>query len=335
MTIESLLEVAKDRFWLRTFIFLICIPSGGAVLAEVFGVARLHDVFWYLAIPGYVVLTLIWFLNRNGKNAEISDSIAIGAVSGFIGVIAYDVARIPFVMFGYRIFAQNSSYGLWILDADTSTRFSEVAGWIYHFANGTLFGVMYSIFMRNRHWGWAIAWAFLLETIALTSPYGHIYQITQSLLLTSVAYYGHVAYGLPIGFMTRGFDRTTQTLRDLSLFYRIVGLVLLASAVIGPLFNPASISADRAAVKGQFQVVGDHMTPAWQHLRSTGSVTVRNSCDAPRTILLDAKPALNLAPCATGVLALTKPGVRLLAIPRGNQRTRSSFVLVDPVSETP
>jgi hypothetical protein len=78
------------------------------------------------------------------------------------------------------------------------------------------------------------------------------------------------------------------------------------------------------------------MSPSWQHLRRPGAVTVQNSCDGGRTILLNGKPVLQLAPCASGVVALPQPGVNLLAIPRADHgRTRSSFVLVDPVSQSP
>lgn len=328
-------DVLRDRFLLRALVFLACIPSGGAVLAEVFGAATLHNVVWYAAVPCYVLVAAVWLMGRKGRFGDISDAIAIGLVSGFLGVIAYDVARIPFIFAGYRIFAQNSSYGLWILNADYATRFSELAGWFYHFANGMLFGVMYTIWMRDRLWLWAVAWAFLLETIALVSPYGHIYRITQSVLLTSVAYYGHIAYGAPLGLMTRRFEGSANALKTLSPVYRITAAVLLAAAILGPLVSPGNIARDARAKAGLFEVEGERLTPYWQHLRQVGSVNIKNNCSAPAAILLDAKPALNLAPCEQAALPLTTPGVHLVALAPKGLRTKSSFVLVDPVSKAP
>ena len=328
-------DVVRDRFWLRAFIFLICIPSGGAVLTEVYGLVPMHDVVWYGAVPAYLILIGIWAFNRKGPLTEISDAIAIGAIGGFLGVVAYDIARIPFVVAGYRIFAQNSSYGVWILDADYSTRFSLVAGWIFHFANGTLFGVMYSIFMRGRHWGWAIVWAFLLETIALFSPYGNIYHITASVLLMVVAYYGHVAYALPLGFMTQRWEASARWLREVSPVYKIIALVALIAAIVGPMVAPGSIAADARAEKGVFVIEGDRLTPSWQRLRQVGSVTVRNSCDRDVVILLAGEPALSLARCQEGVLSIPTPGIHLVALPAEGLRTRSSFILVEPVSAAP
>lgn len=66
-------DVVRDRFWLRAFIFLICIPSGGAVLTEVYGLVPMHDVVWFGAVPAYLILFGIWALNRKGPLSEISD----------------------------------------------------------------------------------------------------------------------------------------------------------------------------------------------------------------------------------------------------------------------
>ncbi len=334
MIVRPFREVLRDRFWLRVLIFLICIPSGGAVLTEVYGLVSLHDMVWYGAVPSYVILFLIWIVNRKGPLSEISDAIAIGVVGGFLGAVAYDIARIPFIFAGYRIFAQMGSYGVWILGADHSTRFTELTGWIYHFANGVLFGVMYSIFMRGRHWGWAIAWAFLLETIALVSPYGRIYHITANSLLVVVAYYGHVAYALPLGFMTQRWERSAVALRNLSPVYGVVIAVMLAAGLVGPVVAPDAVAVDAQAQTGVFQVRGERLIPNWQRLDGPGTLTIRNDA-TPKTILLAGKPALQLAANEEAVLVVPTPGIHLVAVAGEGLRTHSSFVLVDPVSATP
>lgn len=327
--------VPQDHLYTRMAIFLICISSGGAVLAEVYGVASLHDVFWYGAVPTYVVLLILWTVHLGNARSDISDAIALGAVGGFLGTIAYDLARIPFVLAGYRIFAQNSSYGLWILDADYSTRFSLVAGWIYHFANGTVFGVMYAAFMRGRHWIWAVAWAFLLETIALISPYGHIYHITESAFLTVVAYYGHVAYALPLGMLVRSWSTAAQALRSVSPVYKITVPLIVAAAIAGPIIAPDHVKADTEARRSIFVIVGDHLEPSWQRLPGPGSVQVHNNCEGEATILLDAAPVAQIQPCGWGTVMVRTPGIHLISIPATGLRTRSSFILVEPVSATP
>ena len=114
----------------RLLLFLACLPSGGAVLAEVYGVASLHDVVWFAAVPGYLILVGAEFYARRAGNAWLADALVIGSLGGFVGTIGYDVMRIPFVLAGQNVYMPNSTYGLWILDAAASSRFTETAGWI-------------------------------------------------------------------------------------------------------------------------------------------------------------------------------------------------------------
>ena len=131
----------------------------------------------------------------------ISQTLVIGALGGFLGTAAYDALGLPSVLSGMRVFIPNDTYGLWILDASTSSRFTTTAGWLFHFANGMMFGIMYALFMRRRHWAFAVAWAVLLETIALISPYGEMYHLAGNPTLVAEAYFEHLGYGLPLGFM--------------------------------------------------------------------------------------------------------------------------------------
>ncbi|MFQ5709506.1 MAG: hypothetical protein ACE5HO_18775, partial [bacterium] len=82
-----------------------------------------------------------------------------------------------------------------------SSRFTDVIGWTYHFSNGITFGIMYALFMRKRHWLWAIVWAFILETIAVLSPFANIFALVGDYYKLGVAYMGYVAYGLPLGWL--------------------------------------------------------------------------------------------------------------------------------------
>ena len=47
----------------RIGLFLACLPSGSAVLTEVYGVLSLRDCFWFLAVPGYLVLAATWWFS--------------------------------------------------------------------------------------------------------------------------------------------------------------------------------------------------------------------------------------------------------------------------------
>jgi hypothetical protein len=321
----------------RCMLLLACVPSGGAVLAESYGIASLHDVFWFFAVPGYLILVGAWLVTWRSKHPTarpIADALAIGSVGGFLATIAYDLARMPFVLAGFRLFATNSTYGLWILDASMSSRFTEAAGWFYHFANGTTFGIMYALFMRGRHWAFGVAYAFLLETIAFVSPYGRIYHVVGNPLLMTIAYYGHFAYGLPLGFMVQHWDATIRYLRGIPMPIYGAAAVVLASAVVGPLYSPVERDVDARARAGVFAVDDDRLLPAWQRLPGPGQITIRNSCAGARTVVVDNVRTLPLAPCEEGILDLSVAGIHQLYIQKEG-RTMSSYVLVDPVAAAP
>ncbi|MFQ5709505.1 MAG: hypothetical protein ACE5HO_18770 [bacterium] len=46
----------KDSFWLRAICFVACIPSGGALLAKVYGLTSMEVAALVVALPGCVGL---------------------------------------------------------------------------------------------------------------------------------------------------------------------------------------------------------------------------------------------------------------------------------------
>lgn len=322
------------EFSARFGLFLACLPSGSAVLTEVYGVMSLRDCFFFLAVPGYVVLIATWWFGRNAREAwvrNLADAVAIGAIGGFLGTVAYDVVRIPFVMSGIRVYVPNSTYGLWIVDADQSTRLSETIGWFYHFANGTVFGIMYALYMRNRHWIFAVVWACLLETIALLSPYAIVYQLAGKPWIIAIAYFGHVAYGLPLGFMTQHWTATADYLRRMPPIGRIASGVILLSAFFGSLTLPRQITEEGRAAN-TFVIEGGSVAPDWLRLRKAGTIVLKNTCGGPSTVVLNGTELPPLAPCEQREVRIGEPGIAQLYARSANFRSHSSFVLVDPVA---
>ncbi len=325
------MKVPQD-FAARLFLFLACLPSGSAVLAEVYGVASLHDVVWYAAVPGYLTLIGAWFYARRIRNASLADALLIGSLGGFLGTIGYDVARIPFVLAGQNVYMPNSTYGLWILNAAASSRFTETVGWSYHFANGITFGIMYALFMRGRHWAFGVVWAFVLETIALLSPYGSIYHLAGSPLRIGIAYYGHVGYGLPLGLMVARWGATSRILRSLPTVVRLVAIVIPLAAVTGSLTSVSAQLVDAGAENGRFVVEDARLTPGFLRPLGPREVALQNTCNAHSEIVMDATQNISLAPCQRLRLTNLQPGIHQLFVRSSNYRSHSSYILVDPVA---
>ena len=323
-----------SNFTARIVLFLACILSGGAVLAEAYGIASLHDVVWFAAGPSYIALLLVWLYTRRSKHAmirAISETLVIGALGGFLGTAAYDVVGIPFALGGMGVFIPNDIYGLWILDASTSSRFTKTVGWLYHFANGMTLGIMYALFMRGRHWAFAVAWAFLLETIARISPYGVIFHLAGTSMLVPVVYFRQLGYGLPLGFMVMRWDVCIDYMNNLPRSIQFALPASLAVEVIAFLISPSARFADQRAQPRTFVIEDERLLPDWLRLSVPGAITLLNTCSESRVVVIDTVTILSLAPCEEREVELYQAGIHQLFVRTETHSSRSSFVLVEPV----
>ncbi|MBX9568390.1 MAG: hypothetical protein K2X77_05815 [Candidatus Obscuribacterales bacterium] len=310
--------------------FVLSMPSAGSLLTKVYGLLQMNVGVLYVAVPSsLVVLGLYFYCKRAGKE-PFADLLFTGAFAGLIGTFAYDVSRVPFHLFGQRIFAPISAYGVWIADANMSSRFTEVIGWSYHFWNGIMFGVMYAMFMTNRAWWWAVIWGCLLETIAFVSPFGRIFGLWGNPLAIGIAYLGHVAYGIPLGMMIQKWEAVHGWMVKQPKAFVLFSCVFGVLALINPILLPENQQRDAQAKPGEFHVFGDRLNPDWQRISAPGKIVVRNDREAEVFIVkgksaeqpLSAKSSLELSFDHTGVIPV---GLK------GEIRTRNSFVISEPV----
>jgi hypothetical protein len=294
----------------------------------------------FIFIPCAVFLIGVWIWSgRNGRE-YLHRALVIGFWGGLLGTLAYDAVRIPFlVLLGQRVFAPISVYGVWALDADISSRLTEVLGWGYHFSNGITFGVMYALFMRRRHWLWAILWAFLLETIAILSPFSQIFNLTGNYSAIGIAYLGHIAYGLPLGWLVYKWDETWDWRKRKPVLLRWAGpgmaFLMMAFVVFSPLGRPTWIARESRAEVDTLIVEGERLNPDWVRIERGGMVLVRNG-ESRDVVVVDKSRGANL-PLSAGAedsMLFTDTGIYQIFVETEGQ-TRSSFVIVEPVEDLP
>jgi hypothetical protein len=321
----------KKTLGLRIFCFLACIPSGGALLGKVYGLASLRLATLAVALPCCVALVVVWVWARRSEK-QLAARLEIGFVGGLLGSIAYDLIRIPFHMTGQRIFAPISAFGVWLAEADMSSRFTEVLGWAYHYSNGITFGIMFTLFMKRRHWGWAILWAFVLETIAVLSPFGRIFSLQGNYYAIGIAYLGHVAYGLPLGWLAYKWGQTREQLAGM-VWQKSLLLVLFAGVNAWPLVSPESTKQDARAVKGEFRVEGRRLNPDWLRIRRGQEICVYNpGAEAVSVREKKSNVTTQVAGGQKEVFVFRETGVYQMFVETDRQ-TQSSFVMVEPVEE--
>lgn len=318
---------------LRLLCFLACVTSIGALLAKVYGIASMQTGALVVALPCTISMVGVWAWARKLDGRVLADALRIGFVGGLVATIAYDVARLPFHLIGQRVFAPISAYGVWLLDADSSSRFSEVVGWCYHFWNGASFGIMYALYMKGRHWGWAIVWACFLETVALLSPFGRVFSLSGNYYAIGIAYLGHVAYGIPLGKLVQYWERTQAHLTAQPGWCKWVIVMVVLLAAVGPMIAPENASQDARVVKGVFRIEGRRLNPDWLRILRGQEIAVRNpEAVGARVRVKQSNVELEVAASEKKSLVFSSAGIYQVFV-ESQSRSRSSFVIVEPVEE--
>jgi hypothetical protein len=313
--------------------FLFCLPSGAALLAKVYGLASMRVVTLWIALPCCIGLFAIWIWSRRERTQELETALTIGFVGGLLGTIGYDLSRIPFSLLGQRVFAPISAYGIWILEGGASSRFTDLSGWTYHFANGILFGIMYALFMRRRHWAWAVLWALMLETIAVVSPFARIFYLRGNYQALGIAYLGHVAYGLPPGLLVQKWNQSRVRLTAVPASSKWMMLILTVAIAGWLVLNPASISKDARVAKGEFRVEGRQLNPDWLRIESNGQIQVYNPGPDPVSVRVKQNNVTTrIASGQKAAILLPLPGIYQIFV-ESDKQTQSSFVMVEPVEK--
>ena len=316
--------------WLRCLAFLACIPSGGALLLKVWGVtSMLTGGLIFLACLPVFPLVYRWACRHD---ASLARAFRVGCWGGLIGTLGYDIVRVPFHLWGVRVFAPIQAYGVWLVDADRSSGWTDAVGWLYHFSNGVTFGLMYALVMGGRHWGWGVLWGLALESIVLSTPFARIFHLQGNTGAIAIAYFAHLFYGFPLGYLVARWEETDLRLSEMAGSVKLGGGVLLLA------FLFAGVPGDHQARDLQPQtlrVQGIRLVPTWVRLRAVGSVRLTNPGTEPVTVVQPSgKRELELAGGQTAEWSFEQPGIYQCYV-RSRGRSVSSFIMVEPVERCP
>ena len=310
-------------FW-RCLCFLACIPSGGAVLLKVWGVASMAStgLVFLLCLP---ILGLGYFLRP-----ELRQALRLGFWGGLLGTVAYDVVRIPFHLVGFRVFAPIETYGVWLLEAPMSSAWSEALGWLYHFSNGITFGLMYALWMGGRHWAWGLLWGVALESIVYSTPFAEIFHLRHNTPALAIAYGAHLAYGFPLGYLVARWQQADERLAEA----RWPGVVLLCATVLFCCAGiPRGLDRDRRALPGHWKVEGIQLNPRWLRITAPGAIEVENSGEEPVTLIQPSgKLQLKVPAGSTRRWSFERTGIYQVYV-QTEGRSKSSFLIVEPVEQ--
>lgn len=245
-------------------------------------------VLWGAFVGAPVIAGVVVFggwLPRSGRWPGTRAAIVAGALGGFVGTLGYDFFRVPFIYLGgYRLLAPIESYGVLLLDADTSSGLTDFSGWAYHFANGIGFGVAYALVAAGRNWRWAILWGLFLESAVVFSPFASTYGLVTDSevkwIPITIAYAAHVPYGIAVGvFAQRSEATSSEAVRALRAPVLVTVLAVLVVLAVWhrPLLPDDAVDRGNAVAAGPSAVILDgEFHPSWLRVPLGGCATIEN-----------------------------------------------------------
>jgi hypothetical protein len=265
----------------RAGLAVLGLTSVAPLLAWLYDLGSFHAWFWAVAAPGMVTLfALGLFASARHPRGELHVLLRAALVAGLVGTVGYDLFRVPFlVLGGLQLFAPIDSYGLLLVDATTSSGMTDLAGWAYHFSNGVGFAVTYAALAGGRHWAWGIAWAAMLETATLVTPFAADYDLVGKYGIVAIAYAAHVPYGLALGLLLREPHRTFHSVSELGRRPGVVLTVATGSFLVLWLQPWVSGQATGASGSADVAIVNGRFVPQFVRVGANGCFVIENLDD--------------------------------------------------------
>jgi hypothetical protein len=212
----------------RLVVFALSATSIWCLLSEFYGLCTMQFFTFAILIPATIVLVGLAFVDRFRGDGLLWRGMVIGAAAGFLAACAYDIFRIPFVVAAidqvgpdwvrlplFKVFPR---FGAMILNepfdaAKTDSQFTLMAhliGWVYHFSNGIMFGIMYMALIGDaskRSLLWAVALATALELGMLFTPYVSYFGIHMTAKFVIVTFAAHAVFGVALGLLAKWFAK--------------------------------------------------------------------------------------------------------------------------------
>ncbi|UVI29382.1 hypothetical protein [Paenibacillus spongiae] len=190
----------------KTFIFAaLFLSTGASLLVYIFSSFSMLYTLIGILILAFIIGRLIWRRLPPGKHSEIKRIIGYGTVAGILATCLYDLSRFvlikvtgiqfwPFDIFGIfgKALVGEQATGLWV----------SILGAAFHIANGTTFGIAYTVAFGRKGIQGGLVWAMILE-LAMVTVYPGWLDMKALDELISVSIVGHFVYGIVLGYTAR------------------------------------------------------------------------------------------------------------------------------------
>ena len=190
---------------LRLRVLLIGLPlAGGAGLVlHILAATALPLGIAGLAVLGAAVWLTVTLRLRPEARRGLYQRARVGIAAGFAGTIAYDLARYgvtALFSLSFQPFHVFNVFGELFIGAGHREVTLFGVGFLYHLSNGTLFGVVYTLMIREPTWRTGALWGVALE-LCMAALYPSWLRIQMLAEFLEVSAIGHVVYGSVLGLV--------------------------------------------------------------------------------------------------------------------------------------
>jgi hypothetical protein len=299
--------------------------SVAPLLAWVFGLGSFRSWFLATTLPG--TATLVWLAAGPHPPAGARRIITVGLFAGVVGTLGYDLFRIPFVFgFGYRLLSPIESYGVLLTGSTTSSGWTDLAGWAWHVSNGAGFAIAYVAVAQGRRWPWGVAWAMVLESATVLTPFATYYDLAGKADVILIAYAAHIPFGLAVGWSGQhaaGIDAGLRRMTPAPNAVLLGALTLVLVMWLAPT-RPHRLPATPAGAAAAIE--DGRLHPEFVRVDTGGAVTLANLDDRSYEIAHADDPD-RIEAGSSRRFVFSEPGVHRLPI--DGRPFRGGFVIVD------
>jgi hypothetical protein len=197
---------------------VLALASGAALLVHILAGISLGLALLAALVIVALAGTVLWLQLSPAARIELRRRAGAGALAGIAGTIAYDGVRFLLVTLLHWTFWPFDVYPIFGEaiggTALTGTQ-ALIIGTLYHYTNGVMFAVAYTILFGTVGWWAGILWALGLEALMLSVYPGWLHPKAFGEFV-SVSMLGHVAYGAVIGSLGRWWLRSAGPARLLA-----------------------------------------------------------------------------------------------------------------------
>lgn len=158
----------------------------------------------FLVPPSLLLLLALAVYARSWGAERFWALYAAGFAGGLTGTMVYDAVRAGGLLVRFPGFQVIHVFGMLITGQTEFTPVAAVCGWVYHFLNGGVFGIVYALIVGRGNVWWGIGWGLFLEGgMLLTYPKTFGIDMGWGSVALTFSLLGHLAYGATLAIAVR------------------------------------------------------------------------------------------------------------------------------------